>query len=792
MNPDRVARRLITVAAVALQVLFSATVLHAQDTRNVSEPHIPAPCVTLHASIIATQGTIADRDEGKLDTERIQHAIDNCNAGEAVVLRAEGRSNVFLTGPIVLRSGVTLVVDAHTSLVASRDPRVYDLSPGSCGVVNERGHGCKSLITANGAHDSGIMGEGSIDGRGGAKLLGQDVTWWDLAHEAKITDRQQSVTRLISVDRSDGFTLYQITLRNSPNFHVAVNDTNGFTAWGVKIMTPKTARNTDGIDPGSSRNVTITHCSIHTGDDDVAVKSGKSGPASNISILHNHFYTGHGMSIGSGTSGGVDHMLVDDLTIDGADNGIRIKSDRSRGGLVHDLRYRDVCIRDTKNPLVFTPLYTTFQGDQLPVYRDIALENIHILTAGSYTFLGLDTEHKLGLTFDNVFADDQQHSTWLAKDSDFTIANRRGNLDPKGEDVNVQSTEGSSSGQPFNCEAHFVPFPNLPNAPGMAAIIPPEDETLYVAADGTGDFYSIQRALDAAPTTGGLVLVAPGTYREVLTIDKPNIRLRSANIDASKTVVVNDRSAGANGGTLHSATVNVRADNFFAENITFENDFNRTHPQLPAGSQALALLVTGDRAVFHDVRLLGNQDTVYSGSRNCAPDGNPCIPARQYFSDCYIAGNVDFIFGDGKAVFDHCEIHSTAHSGGFITAQGKHYPEEDSGFVFDRCTLTAGPEVTGSVYLGRPWRPYASVVFLNTQMGEHIDPAGWREWHPGETHSIETAFYAEFNSTGPGARLDQRDTHSHLLTAEQAAQFAPSVFLRGSDHWDPLKTDKMQ
>jgi polygalacturonase len=792
MIPNRVPRRLLTVAAVALHVLFSATVLHAQDTRNVREPHIPAPCVTLHATIIATQGTIAYRDERKLDTERIQHAIDNCNAGEAVVLRAQGRSSVFLTGPIVLRSGVTLVVDAHTSLVASRDPRVYDLSPVSCGVVSERGHGCKSLITANGAHDSGIMGEGSIDGRGGAKLLGQDVTWWDLAHEAKITDRQQSVSRLISVDRSDGFTLYQITLRNSPNFHVAVNDTNGFTAWGVKIMTPKTARNTDGIDPGSSRNVTITHCSIHTGDDDVAVKSGKSGPASNISILHNHFYTGHGMSIGSGTSGGVDHMLVDDLTIDGADNGIRIKSDRSRGGLVHDLRYRDVCIRDTKNPLVFTPLYTTFSGDQLPVYRDITLENIHILTAGSYTFLGLDTEHKLGLTLDNVFADDQPHSTWLAKAADFTITNRRGNLEPKGDDVNVQSTDGASSGKPFNCEAHFVPFPDLPNAPEMASITPPEDETLYVAADGTGDFYSIQRALDAAPKTGALVLVAPGTYREVLTIDKPNIRLRSANMDASKTVVVNDRSAGTNGGTLHSATVNVTADNFFAENITFENDFNRTHPQLPAGSQALALLVTGDRAAFHAVRLLGNQDTVYSGSRNCAPDGNPCIPARQYFSDCYIAGNVDFIFGDGKAVFDHCEIHSTAHSGGFITAQGKHYPDEDSGFVFDRCTLTAGPDVTGSVYLGRPWRPYASVIFLNTQMGEHIDPVGWREWHPGETHSIETGFYAEFNSTGPGARKDRRDMHTRLLTAEQVTQFEPSVFLRGSDHWDPIKTDKVQ
>jgi pectin methylesterase-like acyl-CoA thioesterase len=255
--------------------------------------------------------------------------------------------------------------------------------------------------------------------------------------------------------------------------------------------------------------------------------------------------------------------------------------------------------------------------------------------------------------------------------------------------------------------------------------------------------------------------------------------------------VVNDRSAGANGGTLHSATVNVTADNFFAENITFENDFNTTHPQLPAGSQALALLVTGDRAIFHNVRLLGNQDTVYAGSRNCTPDGQPCIPARQYFSDCYIAGNVDFIFGDGKAVFDHCEIHNTPHSEGFVTAQGKHYPDEDSGFVFNQCKLTADQGLT-NVYLGRPWRPYATVVYLNTEMGNHIVPAGWREWHPNETHSIETAFYAEFNSNGPGAPVGQRDPHTHLLTPEQARQYEPSVFLRGNDNWNPVRTNTPQ
>ena len=267
----------------------------------------------------------------------------------------------------------------------------------------------------------------------------------------------------------------------------------------------------------------------------------------------------------------------------------------------------------------------------------------------------------------------------------------------------------------------------------MAGKIPPEDKTFYVAADGTGDYYSIQRALDMAPKTGGAVLsVSPGVYREVLTVDKPNITIRSANPDASKTVIVNDRSAGQNGGTLHSATVNVTADDFFAENITIENDFNKTHEQTSQGSQALAILVTGDRAIFHNVRLLGNQDTVYLGT-HCGNDAQNCAATRQYFSDCYVAGNVDFIFGDSKAVFENCEIHSTPHGGGYITAQSKHYPKQDSGFVFDHCKLTADPGVTGPIFLGRPWRPYATVIYMHTEMDDKIDPAGWREWHPGET-----------------------------------------------------------
>lgn len=205
------------------------------------------------------------------------------------------------------------------------------------------------------------------------------------------------------------------------------------------------------------------------------------------------------------------------------------------------------------------------------------------------------------------------------------------------------------------------------------------------------------------------------------------------------------------------------------------------------GVQSQALQVTGDRAVFRNVRLLGNRNTLYAGSKDCASaTGQPCTPSRQYFSKCYIEGSVDFISGDGRAVFDHCEIHSTQHSTGSITAQGKHYPEQESGFVFNHCTLTAEPGVT-DLWLGRPWRPYASVVFLNTQMGGHIRPAGWQESHPGETNSIALAFFEEYNSSGEGAHPGERDSHCKQLSAEEAARFEIRRFLAGPDQWDPTK-----
>ena len=733
-------------------ILFLAALpLLAQDTRTVTEPHIPPSCTVLMAKLAAAAGALSDTAERNPDTVRIQQAIDQCRAGQAVELKPAGAENIFLAGPLELKPGVTLLIDGGAALFASRNPRDYDLTPGSCGVVNQKGHGCKTFLTADGARGGGIMGDGAIDGRGGAKLFGQDVTWWDLAKTAKVMDLSQSVPRLISIRKSDDFTMYRITLRNSPNFHVGIDQTNGFTAWGVKIQTPKTARNTDGIDPSSSTNVTITHCEIATGDDNVAIKTGASGPSTHMTVAHNHFYSGHGMSIGSGTAGGVNAIRVSGLTLDGTDYGIRIKSDRSRGGLVDDVVYENVCMRDVPNPVLLTSMYTTFAGDKLPVYRNIVLNNVHSATAGWVTFLGLDDAHKLGVTLHDV-----------------TVQGLRP------EDTRIENADirGAVRNAPASCS--FTKFPTIPTAPAAAVTVPPEDKTLYVAASGTGEFYSIQRAIDAAPADGAVISIAPGIYREVLRISKPNIHLRSPYIDPSKTVIVFDNSAGSTGSTMKSATVDVSGDNFLAANLTFSNDFNRTHPQLPQGSQALALAVTGDRAVFRNMRFLGNQDTVYAAKQ------------RQYFVNSYIEGNVDFIFGDARAVFENCELHSNRQSGGYITAQGKSDASQDSGYVFNHCKLTADPGVQ-HVWLGRPWRPYATVIFMNTEMGDFIEPAGWREWHPGETHYLETVLYAEYNSTGPGAHPGDRDPHTKHLTAAQAAQYQTRRYLAGADGWDPVK-----
>lgn len=309
-----------------------------------------------------------------------------------------------------------------------------------------------------------------------------------------------------------------------------------------------------------------------------------------------------------------------------------------------------------------------------------------------------------------------------------------------------------------------------------------KQKALKVATDNSGDFHSVQEAVNALPQNGGTIQIASGTYREVVHINKPHVRLEGDVKDPSKVVIVFNKSHGTAGGTLVSASVSVDGDDFYAQGITFANDFSLNKP-LAEGSQAVALLVRGDRAALRHVRLIGFQDTLYTGSKSCFSEQGPCVPARQYFSDCYIEGNVDFIFGDAKTVFKNCEIHALANSIVFLTAQSKHYPEELSGYVFDHCKVTAAPG-TPKIYLGRPWRPYSTVVFLNTDIQAKIDPAGWREWTPGKTHKLETSFYAEFKSHGVGGDIRHRNPHAKQLQKKDADGYRAKVFLAGPDHWN--------
>ena len=293
------------------------------------------------------------------------------------------------------------------------------------------------------------------------------------------------------------------------------------------------------------------------------------------------------------------------------------------------------------------------------------------------------------------------------------------------------------------------------------------DVRVVVAQDGSGDAKSVQEAIDHAAAYGSgrlIVEIRPGTYRErvVVGADKPRVTFRGK--DAASTIITFNMSAAAGGGTSKSYTVDVRGAEFEAENVTFENSFG-------TGSQAVALAVRSDRAVFRKCRFIGWQDTLYADA------------GRQYYKDCYIEGHVDFIFGNATAAFDHCEIHSKG--AGYLTAQSRLSAESTTGYVFYQCKLTG--ESTGrGVFLGRPWRPYSRVIYLECEMGDFIRPEGWDNWNHTEANE-KTAWYAEYGSKGPGAKMSERVTWAKTITAEDAEKFKPATFLRGEDGWAAAK-----
>lgn len=316
--------------------------------------------------------------------------------------------------------------------------------------------------------------------------------------------------------------------------------------------------------------------------------------------------------------------------------------------------------------------------------------------------------------------------------------------------------------------------------------------TVSVAREGRADFHTLQEAIDHAPATGEVVRIAPDTYREKLHISKPNIVLVGTGKRPEDVVLSWDDAAISSGGTSKSGTVTVDADGFKAENLTIENTWENEHARTQEGSQAVALLMSSDRAVLDQVRLLGAQDTLYANSRTChenlprdgsapATDTPACQASRQYFRDCYIEGHVDFIFGDAKAVFDHCELHPRHLSTVMLTAQSKHFPAEDSGYYFLHCRIT-GENNGDNVVLGRPWRDYSTVTFYDTYIEKPIAPEGWSDW----SGRLKTSTYREYNSYGPGVDGGHRVVNSPELSREEAKKLTPRALLSGNDGWNPI------
>lgn len=317
---------------------------------------------------------------------------------------------------------------------------------------------------------------------------------------------------------------------------------------------------------------------------------------------------------------------------------------------------------------------------------------------------------------------------------------------------------------------------------GGALCAPAQDVHVRVSPEvktgieGTSEFPTIQMAMDHHPWPGKrpdgspgrvYIEIAPGVYRErvIVTQNHPNITLVGMGESPADVVITNSLNAKQAGGTFFTETVEINGSGFEADNITFANAAGNT-------GQAVAVADRADRSIFKHCRFLGHQDTLFADY------------GRQYYLDSYIEGGVDFIFGNAAAVFDHDEIHANGH--GYLTAQSRTAPGQTTGYVILDSKVTSGIPAgeRQTISLGRPWRPFSRVVYIDTELPANVIPQGWSAWD--KTPGMPQAYYAEYKDTGPGANPAARVPWSRQLTAQQAAQYLPRVFLAGSDHWNPV------
>lgn len=297
-------------------------------------------------------------------------------------------------------------------------------------------------------------------------------------------------------------------------------------------------------------------------------------------------------------------------------------------------------------------------------------------------------------------------------------------------------------------------------------------DTLFVARDGTAEFRNIDDAIEvcrAFMEYHKVIFVKKGTYKKKLIVPSWLTNIEICGEDRDNTIITYDDHANVfipgtdrKMGTFRTYTVRVDGNDITFRNITIENNAARL-------GQAVALHTQGDRLAFVNCRILGNQDTVYTGGIN----------TRLYFKDCHIEGTTDFIFGPSTAWFENCTILSRTDS--YITAAST--PQDvEYGYVFNRCKIVAAEGVS-KVYLGRPWRPYAHTLFMNCQLGKHILPVGWHNW--SNTQNEKTARYCEYDNHGEGAATKERAAWTRQLTKKEAAKVTLENVFRQNGGWIP-------
>ncbi len=312
---------------------------------------------------------------------------------------------------------------------------------------------------------------------------------------------------------------------------------------------------------------------------------------------------------------------------------------------------------------------------------------------------------------------------------------------------------------------------------------------IVVSSDGSGNFTKLQDAFNAVPDNSSkrtIIFVKAGIYKEKLILAPTKNNVKLIGESNQNTIITYDDYAEIAGGTSKSFSVLIEANNFYAENITFENTIDSNLPQYKKGGQAVALMVTGDKLIFHNCKISGFQDTFYLKSNN-----------RTYLKDCTIDGTTDFIFGAGIALFENCLIQSKRDS--FITASNQQVGKSKYGFVFKDCLIMAYPKGAATkVSLGRPWGAGANVVFIHCLEESHIIPEAWSVWSEDSQHKAynnwKTSFYAEYDCYGAGYNPKKRVAWSHQLTKAEASEYTKEKIFAANtttaitfeEDWNPL------